>query len=326
MILLAADIGGTHSRLALAREAGDQPHILRQRDYPSTHYDDLLPILQDFLRDQPRPAVAVLAVAGPIEYRDEGQRVALTNLPWTLHSQQLQKHSGITRVCLINDFEAVGHGIDALPTDALETLQQGQPRARGLRALIGAGTGLGQSLMYWCDGGYQVHATEGGHADFAPADDTQCALWQDLRRQQARVSWEHLVSGPGLVRIYRFLARTHPGAPVLDDPAAITAQADAPGPARQAVELFVDLYGAQAGNLALSSHPEGGLFIAGGIAPKLLRGALGQRFVQSFTAKNPMQALLRNIPITLVREQTTGLLGALRVAARIAKEQKRTPP
>ncbi len=332
MQLLAADIGGTHSRLALARCDGAAPRILRQHDYPSHAHHDLASIITDFLGPGDSPKIAVLAVAGPVHAQGGRQHARLTNLPWQLDNQRLQAQTGIPLICLINDFQALGHSLDQLAADKLDDLQQGQARPRGLRALIGAGTGLGQALMYWRDDHYHVHATEGGHADFAPANELQLALWQNLRQRRSRVSWEDVLSGPGLVRIYRFLQTRHPGQanPRLhqalsqaDPAAAITRFALRGDPlARQALDMFSDIYGAQAGNLALSSLPDGGLFIGGGIAPKILKDQRQrQRFLQALRSKGEMSPLLQTLSIKVIRHEHAGLLGALTLAAGLASNR-----
>ncbi len=337
MKVLAGDLGGTHSRLeivevhpAIVDTDSGAPRLtpVRRHTYPSQDYPDPLPFLREFLAGE-TVAGACLAVAGPVEATDHGQRARVTNLPWRLDSEWLAAALGLPRLVLINDFAAVGHGLEALgPKDCL-TLQPGRPHADAPRALIGAGTGLGMALLHRCQGRWQVHPSEGGHRDFAPTDALQSELLAWLRRRHEHVSVERVLSGPGLVNLYRFLAERHPeqADPALQaamaegDPAAAIAEfglwRDDPL-ARRALHLFVRIYGAQAGDLALLALPRGGLYIAGGIAPKLRELMHGEDFLAALRAKGRMSALVAEIPVHLVLNGRVGLLGAALLAAREA--------
>lgn len=323
--VLAVDVGGTHTRAAIAESDGWHCRIAREQRYISADWPDLLPILQDFLATgTEHPTCGCIAVAGPIT--DDGQRVRVTNLPWQLDSERLRQALGFERLALINDFAAVGHGIAALDTDSLITLQAGEPHPKAPRAVLGAGTGLGQALLVWRDAGYDVLATEGGHVDFAPQNDAQWELLRALQRDYGHVSYERLVSGPGLVFIYRFLRERHV-APVQDialaspdaDPAAAIAQAALTGSdpiAVRALDEFTRIYGAQAGNLALNCLPFGGLYVAGGIAPKILAKLREGGFLAAFNAKGRMESVTRRIPLHIVVHPNPGLLGAALFAGR----------
>jgi glucokinase len=245
-----------------------------------------------------------------------------------MRSADLGKHLNIPAVRLVNDFQAVGYGIDALADDDFLTLQAGEPAPRGPRAILGAGTGLGTCIAYWAGDHYETVASEGGHADFAPADKTQLRLWHCLHEKYGHVSWERLVSGPGLVNIFQCLRHDcEPGDALAqaladaDDPAAVISRfaLEHRDPlAGQALDLFVTLYGAQAGNLALTVLATGGVYVAGGIAPKIRDALTNGRFLQAFTAKGRMGGLLQQIPVRVVLNPQVGLLGARLAAVRLA--------
>lgn len=314
--ILAADIGGTTSRFVLATAAGD---VLAASNYASGDFDGFEAIMERFLSESqsPKIASACIGIAGPVESDDLGERARVTNLPWVIESSGLAERLGGARVRLINDFQAVGLGIEALRPEELVTLQAGRPAPRGPRALIGAGTGLGQGILVWSQDHYEPIPTEGGHADFSPADDEQWALACELRAQHGHVSWERLISGNGLEAIDEFLARrtgtarTRTAAQVTQaalarrDPVAI-----------RAVELFVQLYGAQAGNLALTVGATGGVYVAGGIAPRILDKLRDGTFMRAFLAKGRMRPLLETIPVRVVIADDVGLRGVVLGAVR----------
>ncbi len=326
--VLAADVGGTHTRLMLATSDGAHYRSLRERHYVSADWPELLTILEDFLVDvAPRPTHACLAIAGPISDKNGTQQAQLTNLPWTLDSTQLAQRLGIARLALINDFAAIGHGIAALSATDLLTLQTGQAQPHAPRAILGAGTGLGQALLVWRAGHYDVLPTEGGHVDFAPQTDQQVHLLNSLRTEFGHVSCERLCSGAGLAYIYRFLqvrraltmSDAITAAYAHGDPAAAISQAALAGSdalARESLGEFVRIYGAQAGNLALACLPFGGLYIAGGIAPKILPAMTDGEFLRTFNAKGRMEKLTRRVPLHLVVHPAPGLLGACLFAGR----------
>ncbi|HEY9198434.1 MAG TPA: glucokinase [Gammaproteobacteria bacterium] len=327
--VLAADVGGTNTRLLLADSDGITYTPLREQHYASADWLDLLPILQDFFAtDTALPQRACLAIAGPITGDAHRQQAQVTNLPWLLDGHALGQALGIPRVKLINDFAAVAHGIAALRDSDIITLQTGEPRAYAPRAVLGAGTGLGQALLVQCGSHYEVLPTEGGHVDFAPQSDEQWHLLRTLQRDYGHVSYERLLSGAGLVFIYRFLQQRRSGAiPELivqacaagGDPAAAISQTALAGTdpiAAQALHEFIRIYGAQAGNLALGCLPFGGLYVAGGIAPKILSKLLDGTFIAAFNAKGRMETITRRIPVHVVTHANPGLLGAALYAGR----------
>ncbi len=329
MRLLGGDVGGTHTRLLLAEtDAAGRLRPLAERHYDSTLYSDLDVIVEDFLAAQAPaepPQVACFAVAGPVH----GRRARITNLPWGLDADLLQRRLGIARVQLINDFEGIGHGLEALPDGGWVELQAGEPVPGGTRALLGAGTGLGQALLCRCAGRYEVVPTEGGHVDFAPRGPEESALLGFLRERLGRVSYESVLCGAGLVRIFEFVQETG-RARAGRQLAAALAQGGDPAPlisesglggrdpaATAALQRFVSIYGAQAGNLALNCVPRGGLYLAGGIAVKILPALQDGRFLEAFTAKPPMRELLHSIPVRVILEERVGLLGACELAHRL---------
>ncbi len=320
MKILAADIGGTKVILQLS----NPQQMLLEQEYKSAAYGSFDAMLDEFLAQvEGRIDVACLGVAGPID----GQQAKVTNLPWQLDAQQLQQRFAIGKVILINDFQAVGFGISALPQNALEVLQSGHECQHGVRALIGAGTGLGQAIMVWNHDHYDVLPTEGGHVDFAPTDDLQMELWRFMRLNSYRVTYEELVSGKGLVAIFNFLRERTPGLlsqrmamrMINEDPAAVIAEYALETPdtlANEAMALFLKIYGAQVGNHALNTLPYGGLYIAGGIAPKLIKRIRQSDFLNAYGDKAPMAELMPKFPLMVIMEPRVGLLGAREVALR----------
>jgi glucokinase len=260
-------------------------------------------------------------VAGPVF----GRHAQLTNLPWNVDADALEARFAIPRVQLINDFEAVGHGIAALQAEDLITLQFGEAQAQGTRLVVGAGTGLGVAWLAWNGSGYAVHASEGGHMDFAPVNDTQYDLLRYLQQRHGHVSYERIVSGPGLVAIHEFLrdsGRAQPSPQLVaamaagDAAAAITQSAQLGGEpiASITLELFIHIYGAYIGNLALLMLPRGGIYVAGGIAAKIIMLLQHNDFVRSFRDKGRYAGLLETLPLHIVSNPQVGLLGASMLA------------
>lgn len=326
-LVLAADVGGTHTRVMLAEADSQHVTAVREQHYDSAEFADLTPILHDFLASEANiPARACLAIAGPISGTRQHQQAQVTNLPWTLDSRRLAAALGIEKLVLINDFAAVAQALPALGNDHCVNLQTATAQAAAPRAVLGAGTGLGQAMLIPHGKDYKVIATEGGHVDFAPQCDQQWQLLRTLQTQYGHVSYERLLSGNGLVFIYRFLhERRIPGGPTLldsltdaDDPAAIISDAAlrrADPLAMEALDQFVAIYGAQAGNLALNCLAYGGLYIAGGIGPKIRAKLTDGTFMQAFNNKGRMASLTRQIPVHLIVHPRPGLLGAARYAA-----------
>jgi glucokinase len=333
-IVLAADIGGTNAKLALARFDGSARTLIKRETYASREYQGLASVVHAFLSDPhvsphiPSIAAACFAVAGPVE----NGRAHLTNVDWQIDESALPQACALPRVRVINDFEAAALGIEHLEAHDLLTLQEGTPVERGERVVIGAGTGLGVGRLAWSEGRYHVHASEGGHSDFAPADVLQDRLVAYLRRSFQHVSTERVLSGAGLPRILEFLEESsgHPREPALidamarDDPAvAITqfALAQRDPLAMQALDVFVCAYGAFAGNMALTTLAHGGVYVAGGIAPKIAARLGDGTFIRAFAAKGRFRSLLQGLPVHAVMNADVGVYGALAEAVRTAEAQ-----
>ncbi len=348
-LLLAGDIGGTKTilRLVEAKRELTQPEAsLTSRyemRYSSHDYPDLVPMVQKFLLaasqelgGQLKPEKACFAIAGPV-VKDTSK---LTNLGWSLEADRLSRELAIPQVALINDFAAVGYGVLGLGQQDLHTLQVGEPSDAAPIGVLGAGTGLGEGFLTRAGETYQVFSSEGGHADFAPRSELEFQLLRYLldRHNIERVSVERVVSGQGIVAIYQFLRdRQYAGesaqvSQVVQqweqeigrektvDPAAAIAKAALEGSDRlsqKTMELFVEAYGAEAGNLALKLLPYGGLYVAGGIAPKILPLLKDGTFMQSFVRKGRMSNLLERIPVHIVLNPQVGLIGAALRAARL---------
>ena len=328
MRVLAGDIGGTSTRLCIAECTDGACVRLRSQWFTNSAYTGLAAILGEFLQQESAATLegVCLAIAGPVRRLPAGQSAKVTNLPWKVESAVLARTFGFRRLHLINDFEAIGYGIPVLADADFVTLQDAEPAPRGPRALIGAGTGLGQAILVWQGDRYTVLPTEGGHADFGPVDELQIELARHLLREYGHASYELVLSGSGLVRLYAFLrargvveSRAVAQAMLTGDPAATITQAalkQGDALAQQAVDLFVRIYGAQAGNLALTAGATGGIDIAGGIAPKIV-SAFGENFVNAFRNKGSMTSFVRAIPVRIILNAEVGLLGAMLVAARL---------
>lgn len=349
MTLLAGDIGGTKTLLQIA--AGPSQHapldVLYERNYPSADYPVFDELLADFLAAAqqagvPKPTLACIAVAGPVMLDGQGETLAkVTNLPWLLSVKKLAAQFMFKQLRLMNDFQAVGYGLEALTDAELLTLQKGEASPQPLplpRVVIGAGTGLGQGLLLWrgdaVSGYYDVLASEGGHCEFAPANLEQLEVaafllrQPGLTKQPGRVCVEDVLSGRGLVNLYHYFADKYPAqvnaaftqAMAERDAAAVISEAalGAEDPlAERALELFVAIYAGQAGNLALTCLALGGVFIAGGIAPKIRSRLDSALFLQAFQNKGPMTELMKKMPVKLVTNPQVGLKGALQVASRL---------
>jgi len=317
MTILAGDIGGTKTRLALFEGDATAPKTVMERTFPSANYPSLEAVVAEFLAaTAERPQAAAFGLAGPVN----GRVCRTTNLPWLVDADRLAMQTGIPEVQLLNDLEAFAWGVGALPEADLLTLHPGAPDAEGNRAVIAAGTGLGEAGMFWDGRRHHPFATEGGHTDFAPNNDLEFRLLRFLSRDYGHVSWERIVSGPGLVNIHRFLL-SHRGATPPEwlkqamsagDPGAAIGKAASDGLDELCVEamtLFVRLYGVEAGNLALKHMTRGGLYIGGGIAPKILPWLQRGLFLESLFHKGRMTGLLQNMPVRVVLNDRAGLLG-----------------
>jgi glucokinase len=322
--VLAGDIGGTKTRLALFHVDGTHRQGLGEHEYASREHGSLDSIVADFTeRHQVQPAAACFGIAGPVR----NNRVAVTNLPWEISAADLGQRLRIDRVALLNDLEATAWGIASLEADDFHTLNPGTADPAGNAAIIAAGTGLGEAGLYYDGERHRPFATEGGHTDFSPADETEIALLQFLQRQHRHVSWERLLSGPGLVQIHAFLSHTRQQ-DIPDwlqqqheegDPAAAIASRAGDDPVcRDALQLFTRLYGAEAGNLALKTLATGGLYLGGGIAPKLLDQLDAGDFMAAFCAKGRMRPLLEGMPVRVILNDRAALYGAADRAAALA--------
>ncbi|HEU5262676.1 MAG TPA: glucokinase [Gemmatimonadales bacterium] len=326
MIVLAGDIGGTNARLALVEVSDDAVRILREGRFPTRDSPGLGSIVLRFCGDAAtRPNRACFGVPGPVV----GEACEPPHLPWKLDASQLAAEIGIPTVQFINDFSAVGYGVERLGPGDLVTLQEGTPAPRGPIALLGAGTGLGEGCMIWDGERYQVYPSEGGHADFAARDALQWRLVEFLRTVHGRVSYDRVLSGPGLANIYRFLVSLGetPEQPSVraemtrEDAAAVVtthALAGTDPLCVQALHLFVSMYGAQAGNLGLTLFATGGVYIAGGIAPRIVDKLKDGTFLAAFRDKGRLSHLAAVLPVHVIVNPAIGVLGAAAAAARPA--------
>jgi glucokinase len=327
-MILAGDIGGTKALLMLAAvRQGRLVPMLEQR-YAVAEFGGFSAMLGRFLEEcvahrgrKTRIAGACFGAAGPATKNS----IRMTNLPWRLDAKAIVAEFDIARVRLVNDFEVAAAGIEALGPGECATLQRGEPLQRAARVVIGAGTGLGVAYAFAQGKRYRIVAGEGGHAGFAPADDEQMRLWQGLHAQLGRVSAEHVLSGAGLVRIYEFLRAGFPEAPAsresvrIEGAAAISRLAleHCDPLAVRALDLFIACYGAVAGDHALAVTARGGVYIAGGIARKILGRLAAGGFTAAFNAKGEHARLNLRIPVHVVTTERLGLLGAALIAARL---------
>jgi len=331
--ILAADVGGTKTLLEFGAVDAGGYRKLHAGNYLNADFAGVEQVAEAFLAtlSAGRPAAidtACFALAGPIV----GKRVRLTNLPWEVDSDALAARLGATRVRFVNDFAAVGHGIPRLLPDELKCLQAGRYDAQGERGVLGAGTGLGMAMLVWTGNGYKVVASEGGNTDFAPTNEVQSRLWSYLSHRLERVWCGALLSGRGLERIYQFLSETDTlrvrtsGGRAQDSglsAADITSRAVEGSDPRavSTVNLFLEIYGAVAGNLALALMAHGGIYVAGGIAPRIAQMFTDGTFIRGFQAKGKFTDLMRTFPVHVVLTPEVGLRGAVAIAARDAAER-----
>lgn len=321
--ILAGDIGGTKTAVGIFTRKGDRPEASVVETFDSRNFDGLESIIDRFLKDHPEVIridgiqAACFGVAGPV---DQG-RCRATNLPWMISEGSIQDRFGWKRVRLINDLTAVGYGVPLLAENELQELNAGKPRKRGNLGLIAPGTGLGMSQLVWCGESYMPLASEGGHVDFGPNDPEDVSLWEYLRQKFGHVSAERIVSGPGLVNIYRWLKSTgkckEPEWLRKDmaegDPSRIIsemAMARRAPICEVALDRFMNVFGAVAGNLALIGMTRGGMYLGGGIPAKILPKFEEEAFLRSFTAKGRFEELMRQIPVYIILNHQIGLMGA----------------
>lgn len=352
-MILAGDIGGTKTNLALYEWGSERAEPVRFETFHSADYKSLEEILEEFLtppkpptpldeldaeiagKDEekepeapPEPiavSAACFGIAGPVV----DNHSQTTNLPWVVDGPAIAKKFGIPRVQLLNDLEATAYGVLLLRPDEVEVLNPGTlPKKRQALALIAAGTGLGEAILFWDGKSYRPMPSEGGHTDFAPTNDYEIELLRYLRSQYLHVSYERLLSGPGLHAIYEYVRDTKKNEPTwlaekikAGNPAAEIAEAGLNGQAEiatQALDLFASIYGAEAGNLALKSLSLDGVYVAGGMAPKLIKKLQDGTFMKSFTNKGRYKRLLSHMPVKVVMNQQTALLGAASVAGALS--------
>jgi len=326
-MILAGDVGGTKVNLALYDFIDGNLKHARDKQYPAKEYSGLEEIVREFIVSE-KVTAACFGVPGPV--RDG--RLRLTNLPWTLDSRELAANLKIDYVFLINDLQANGYGIAELGADQVFTLSEGDPRQMGNRALISAGTGLGESFMIWDGRDYVPYPSEGGHADFAPRNDDEIDLLRFLKQKyNGRTSFERVVSGQGLTNCYEFLREVRG----VDEPAWLAERVAAEDPnvvitelalkakseiCEKALDMFVSAYGAEAGNLALKILSVGGLYVGGGIAPRILEKLKDGTFMKAFTDKGRLSQMLVTTPVRVILESKTALMGAAAYAEARAAE------
>jgi glucokinase len=323
MSVIAGDIGGTKTLLSVFERQGGRLVAGTERSYRSADYPGLEAILGDFLGGRAaRGTPAAFGVAGPVT----GRTVRTTNLPWVIDADALERASGLGPVSLLNDLEATAHGILELDETSFRVLNAGQPRPGGNRAVIAAGTGLGEAGMVWDGDRYRPFPTEGGHAGFGPEDPVQRALAAFVAERHGRATWERVASGSALPDLLDFMEahtaqRADPGiraAMERGDPGAEITRAAMQGRCplcERVLDLFVRLYGSEAGNLGLRMLATGGVYVAGGIAPKIVEALAGGAFMEAFRSKAPMEHLVAAMPVKVVMDSRAALLGAARVAA-----------
>ena len=317
MRVLAGDIGGTKTRLAVFDVHGTRLETVTERSYPSGSYSGLENIVRDFLGATSADCrQACFGIAGPVQ----GGRVQATNLPWIVEERALAALFGFERVALINDLEANAWGIGALREKDFCPLNAGRPAAAGNACIISAGTGLGEAGLYWDGQRHWPFACEGGHTNFSPSSGLEIALLEYLRERFGRASWERVVSGMGLVNVHDFL-RSHRGVPApswlrvelsAGDRAATISRAamdERDSLCAEALDLFIHLYGVEAGNHALKIMATGGVYLGGGIAPKNFERFKGPLFMQGFLDKGRMQPLLEAMPVKIIVNDRTALYG-----------------
>ena len=320
--VLSGDIGGTKTRLAIINVDGTQLHTEREQTYVSRDYAVFEELLAEFLQGAKIPTRAAFGIAGPVQ----GRVVLTTNLPWRIDADALQNRFGFEQCTLLNDLEATATGLSALNDEDLLTLHAGAAIDTGIpiagnAAVIAAGTGLGEAGLFWDGQRYHSFATEGGHVSFSPGNDLEIALLRYLQQRHEHVSWERIVSGPGLVNLHGFLCQ-HRNATLPDwlkdemqqgdAAAAITAAALN---ARdelcvESLDWFVRLYGAEASNLALKVMSRGGLYLGGGIAPKILPRLQSGIFLAAFFNKGRMRPVLEAMPVKVILNDRAALYGA----------------
>ena len=323
-MILAGDIGGTNARLAAFETAGSRLQCVVEKVYPSKEHDGLPEIVADFVKTEGIPAQsACFGVAGPVR----GGRSKISNLPWIIDSRELATQLRLRTVGLINDLEALAYGLDMLESKDFVTISEGASDADGNMAVVSAGSGLGEAGLYWDGFRHHPFACEGGHTEFAPKNDVEIALLQYLMKKyrHQHVSYERILSGPGVQNVYEFLRDTgkeeEPAwlkeqlAEAQDIPALISelALSNKAPICNRTLSIFVSVFGSEVGNCALKFMGTGGVFVAG-IAGKIVPKLKEPAFMESFLDKGRMQSLLEGVPVKVVLNDDSGLIGAARFA------------
>lgn len=325
--VLAGDIGGTKTRLGLFRVRGGHFHRIFEKTFMSQRYKGLEGILRDFIRERKEIGAACFGVAGPVIQ----EKVIATNLPWRLDRKSLQKELSLAKVELINDLVANAYGITVLKKNDFEVLNPGKTE-EGNAALLAAGTGLGQAILFWNRNHHVPSPSEGGHVEFGPKTDLEIELFRYLYDRFGHVSYERVLSGIGLLHIYQFLRDSKRCAPEpewlskkinREDPSAViseTAQQKKNRICVMALDIFASIYGAAAGNLALQVMAVGGIYIGGGIAPKIIWKLKDGTFMQAFKDKGRLSEFVARVPVKVIMNDGAALLGAASRATDLLKE------
>ncbi|PWB27413.1 glucokinase [Stenotrophomonas sp. SPM] len=309
---LAADVGGTHVRVARAQASGDEAHpvqLLEYRKYRNADYAGLSAILTDFLGDSARPSQCVVATAG---FAREDGTVITANLPWPLSARQVEAEVGLQHVHIVNDFEAVAYAAAQVDASGVLHLCGPETAPRGPTLVVGPGTGLGAALWIPTPHGPVVLATEAGQPTLAASTELEMAIVRHMQRDRAHVSIEHALSGPGLMNVYHAICALQGQSPVLASPDAVTAAAMAgtDALARQALDVFCGLLGSTIGDMALFYGAQGGVYLAGGILPQIREYLHASTFVERYLQKGPMGEALARIPVKVVEHGQLGVIGA----------------
>jgi len=322
-MILAGDIGGTNARLAFFDVMDGHFRLVSASVFPSREYAGLDQIVSKFVETSNlHPDAACFGVPGPVR----SGRVETSNLPWVIESARLADELNLKKTVLINDLEANAWGIATLGPEDVVSLNQVKGNPVGNQAVISAGTGLGEAGMCWDGSQHRIFASEGGHSDFAPRNELEIELFRYLSGRYGHVSYERVVSGPGLVNVFHFLRDSGRGTEpqwltdqmAHGDPAAAISRAALDGACalcEQALDMFVSVFAAEAGNLALKIMATGGIYLGGGIAPKMLTKLSGPLFMHAFVGKGRMQPLLEAMPVKVITNDKTALMGAARCAA-----------
>jgi glucokinase len=325
--VLAGDIGGTKTRLGVFRGSEKDVQLLKTRTFPSARYHGLEQMVGEFLDPGERIAAACFGVAGPVV----GGIAIATNLPWKISERSLKKHLSISAVSLINDLVANAFGIEVMGSKDFVVLNQGK-KIEGNRAVLSAGTGLGAAVLFWNGACHVPFPSEGGHVEFGPRNRLELDLLRYLFEKYGHVSYERILSGPGIFNIYQFLRdRGQFGSEAgwltarlaKEDPTAVISEAARLKKSKLCMETlhqFVSIYGAAAGNLALQVMATGGMFIGGGIAPKIIGDLRDGLFIKGFKNKGRLSGLVEHIPVKVIMNDRAALLGAAVRAARMLRQ------